>query len=465
MNRLFSSNDIERLGTDPVRKLFFKMTIPVSLGLLLTIMNIIIDRIWIGHIPDDGGMALSAIGICTPIATFLMSLPIFVASGMSPAMSISLGERDYEKAGKVLNTSIGFSFLLVSTFCIVLLLFHKPLLLILGASAESLPFCEDYLIPLSIAFPFSNLTLIIQPALTAQGKANQGALVVFISVALNIVLDPMFIFVLGMKVKGAAIATCISGIVALAVGLLLLRKQPIGIRVKSFLPNWALLRPILALGFSTWISLALDSVVMFIYNFSLQRYGGDAAVGAMAMYNIPILAMSTIISGLALGAQPLISYNYGKKDFVRLKSVNRYFIFSSFILSTIIWAAVIFFNGQIWHLVSNGTFLINFATTYCIYFNALMMLAGLQIPMVQIIKSLGKINVSIFLSLLKRVFVLIPLLLALPAIFKGKELIAVLLSSPISEAIACIITCIIFIKIIRNLGNNENRDSHSAISH
>lgn len=448
-----TKNTTADLGTVPVGKLYLKLAIPSLIGMCVMVLNNIIDRMWIGHIPDAGVLSLSAIGVCMPLLSFSVSLTMLVVNGMGTNVSISLGQGLPEKARKVMNGGLGFSIILSLLSLLAILLFCDKLLMMSGASSQTLPYAHKYLMVSGFGLVFTNWIFVISTALMAQGKAKKSMTVSIVSVALNIVFDPIFIFPLHLGVTGAALATNLGAVVAVLYGLRELNRAEGELRLvpREFLPDFKVIGPTLALGASTWLNMTLESVAMLIYNSILQKHGGDLAVSAMSLYSTVLLIVTYVCAGLSNGAQPIISYNYGNGNGLRFRTINKYFITSSFAFTTLIWVVFVFLRNKVWFMFSDDPELVEYTAAHTVVYLGLVLLNGAQLALLNVIKFIGKVKASLILGILKRLILLIPLLLILPRLFPDNPVMAALVVSPITEFLALVITYFTYRSIVSHI--------------
>lgn len=446
-------NKTSDLGTVPVGKLYLTLAIPSLIGMCVMVLNNIIDRMWIGHIPDAGVLSLSAIGVCMPLLSFSVSLTMLVVNGMGTNVSISLGQGLPEKARKVMNGGLGFSIILSVLSLLAILLFCDKLLMMSGASEQTLPYAHRYLTVSGFGLVFTNWIFVISTSLMAQGQARKSMTVSIVSVVLNIILDPLFIFPLHMGVTGAALATNIGAVVAVIYGLRELNKADGELRLvpREFIPDFKVIGPTLALGASTWLNMTLESVAMLIYNSILQKHGGDMAVSAMSLYSTVLLIVTYVCAGLSNGAQPIISYNYGNGNELRFRTINKYFITSSFAFTTLIWLVFVFLRNKVWFIFSDDPELVGYTASHTVMYLGLVLFNGAQLALLNVIKFIGKVKASLILGILKRLILLIPLLLLMPRLFPANPVMAALSVSPITEFLTFVITYITYRSIVKHI--------------
>ena len=315
------NEDQNQLGTAPIGKLLFQMALPSVVAQLINMLYNIVDRIYIGHIPEVGALALTGVGVCMPIIMIVSAFASFVGAGGAPRASIFMGRQDHESAEKSLGNCFTVQLIISVVLTAVLLIWNRPLLLAFGASVNTIGYATEYMNIYAIGTLFVQITLGMNMFIIAQGFAKTGMLSVLIGAVTNIVLDPVFIFGLDMGVSGAALATILSQALSAAWVMLFLtgKKTHLKIRIKQMRLQSSIILPCLALGTATFIMQASESVISVCFNSSLLRYGGDIAVGTMTILTSVMQFALLPLQGLGQGAQPIISYNYGARSADLLK--------------------------------------------------------------------------------------------------------------------------------------------------
>ena len=335
-------NDKNFLGTAPIGKLLLKLSIPTVIAQLINMLYNVVDRIYIGHIPGEGSLALTGVGVCMPIIMIVTAFAALISSGGAPRASICMGKQDNKSAEQILGNCFSLQIVVSIVLTVVLLIWNKDLLMAFGASKNTLGYATDYMRIYALGTLFVQLTLGMNAFITAQGFTTTSMVSVLIGAICNITLDPVFIFVFNMGVKGAALATVLSQAIStmwVVVFLsgkktqLHLRKKYMGLKPKIFLPC-------VALGLATFIMQASESVVTVCFNSSLLHYGGDIAVGAMTILTSVMQFAMLPLQGIAQGSQPIASYNYGAKNADRVKKTFRLLVITCLTYSTLLWATV-----------------------------------------------------------------------------------------------------------------------------
>lgn len=307
------NNSKEFLGTEPIGKLLFKLAVPSVIAQIVNMLYNIVDRIYIGHIPGSGSLALTGVGVCLPIIMVVSAFAALVGSGGAPRASIFMGKDDMDSAEKILSGCFTVQIIISAILTAVLLLFGRSMLLTFGASENTIDYAVDYMSIYAVGTIFVQMTLGMNMFITAQGFSKTSMLTVTIGAVCNIILDPLFIFGLGMGVKGAALATIISQAVSCGWVLAFLTGKKTFLRIKKeyLKPVPSIVFPCLALGLSTFVMQSSESVISVCFNSSLLKYGGDLAVGAMTILTSTMQFAMLPLQGIGQGAQPIMSYNYG----------------------------------------------------------------------------------------------------------------------------------------------------------
>ena len=434
------------LGTEPVGKLLLKLALPTVAAQLINMLYNIVDRIYIGHIPEVGALALTGVGVCMPLIMIVTAFAAFAGYGGAPKASIFMGRGDYDSAEKTLGNCFILQIVISVLLTGALLLWNRDFLLAFGASENTIQYGVDYMNIYALGTIFVQLTLGMNAFITAQGFAKTGMLSVLIGAVANIILDPIFIFGFGMGVKGAALATIISQAASCAWVLFFLfgKKTTLKLKRIHFKPQRKILLPCLTLGLSVFIMQASESVISVCFNSSLLQYGGDIAVGAMTILTSVMQFAMLPLQGLGQGAQPIISYNYGAKNPERVKSAFKLLLKSSLCYSVLLWALVMLFPQVFAALFTEDAALIEFTRSALRIYMACMLLFGIQIACQMTFTSLGNAKASILVAVMRKFILLIPLIYLLPLIFRADQTTAVYLAEPVADFLAVSFTAILF---------------------
>lgn len=448
--------ELNKLEGENIKKLFLSLSVPAIIAQIVNLLYNIVDRIYIGHIPQIGSLALTGVGITMPIIIVIAAFSALIAMGGAPKMAIKLGEKKEEEAKKIMETC--FSALVISSIILTLivLLFKEKLILTFGGSANTLPYAIDYITIYSIGTIFVQIALGMNLFITTQGFAKVGMLTTIIGAALNIVLDPIFIFLLKMDVKGAALATIISqGVSALwVIRFLSSKNRNLRLNFKRINIDKKILLGCMALGVSPFIMHSTESILQIAFNRSLLKYGGDLYVGAMTIISTVTQLLVLPLTGLTQGGQPIISYNYGAKKYDKvMEAIKLMFIYC--FGYALIFIIFLMLKPEIFiKIFTNKEELIKATVSVIRVYMAGMLLFSLQISAQQSFLAMGRAKISIFLALLRKVILLIPLIYILPNFFENK-IFAVFLAEPIADIISAITSVIAFLIFIKKLMNNK----------
>lgn len=439
------TQDKSFLGTQPVGKLLVKLAVPTVISQIVNMLYNIIDRVYIGHIPGDGSLALTGMGICMPIILIISAFAALVASGGAPRASICMGKGDNESAEKILGGCFAMQIIISAILTVVLLIWDKPLLLAFGASENTIDFAVEYMNIYAIGTVFVQLTLGMNAFITAQGFANIGMVTVSIGAVANIILDPIFIFGFGMGVKGAAVATVISQAFSCAWTIAFLTGKKTFLRLKksNFFGAPKLVLPCVALGLSAFIMQASESVISVCFNSSLLKYGGDVAVGAMTILTSVMQFAMLPLQGIAQGAQPITSYNYGAGNAKRVKKTFRLLLVVCLCYSFLLWGCVMLFPRIFAGMFTTDASLTEFTVHAMRVYFAVMFIFGIQIACQMTFVSIGNAVCSIIVAIMRKFVLLIPLIYILPNFISDKTT-AVYTAEPVADIIAVSFTAILF---------------------
>ena len=454
----------EFLGTEPIKKLLFKLAIPTVAAQLINMLYNIVDRIYIGHIPEDGSLALTGIGVCMPIILIISAFAALVSSGGSPRVSIYMGKKDTNTAEKILGNCFSLLVIISVILTTLVLLFNRELLLLFGASENTIEYASSYMSVYAIGTLFVQMTLGMNMFITAQGFAKIGMITVLIGAICNIALDPLFIFAFDMGVKGAALATIISQAVSCVWCILFLcgPKAQIRLKKENLRLEQSIILPCVALGAATFIMQASESVIAVCFNSSLLKYGGDVAVGAMTICTSILQFAMLPMQGIGMGAQPISSYNFGAKNAERVKETFKLLLKICVIYSVSIYALVMFFPQIFASIFSNDPALIAFATTALRIYCGVMFVFGIQIACQLTFVSIGNAPCSIIVAVVRKFVLLIPLIYIMPLLIENKTY-GVYLAEPVADFIAVTFTSILFfVQFRKALYRIEKKDDNNA---
>lgn len=440
------SSSKEYLRTDPLGKLLFKLAVPTIAAQMINMLYNIMDRVFIGHIPGAGADALTGVGVCMPLILIVSAFAALVGYGGAPRASIYMGRNDIESAEKTLGNCFAVQIAISIVLTAVILIWSRDFLMAFGASENTIKYATDYMHIYAIGTIFVEITLGMNSFITAQGFAKTGMCSVLIGAVFNIILDPILIFGLDMGVKGAALATVISQCLSCiwVVSFLTGKKTFLKIRIKNLKPVKAILLPCLALGVSVFIMQASESIISICFNSSLQKYGGDVAVGAMTILTSVMQFAMLPLQGLGQGAQPIVSYSYGAGDSDRVRKAFRLLLKCSMIYSVILWIAVMGFPGAFASVFTSDAQLIEFAKPAMRLYLAAAFMFGIQVACQLTFNALGRAKESIVVAVMRKFVLLIPLIYIMPHIFTSNMTMAVYLAESAADIIAVTFTAILF---------------------
>ena len=435
----------EMLGTAPIGKLLFKLALPTVVAQLINMLYNIVDRIYIGHMPGDGSLALTGVGVCMPIIMIISAFAALISSGGAPRASIYMGKGDNESAEKILGGCFFLQLFISAILTIVLLIRNEDLLLMFGASQNTIGYATDYMNIYAIGTIFVQLTLGMGAFITAQGFAKVGMMTVIIGAVSNIILDPIFIFGFNMGVQGAALATIVSQAISCVWVLSFLRgkKTYLKLKIKNMRIDGKLVLPCVALGLSAFIMQSSESVISVCFNSSLLKYGGDIAVGAMTILTSVMQFAMLPMQGIAQGAQPISSYNYGAKNTDRVKKTFRLLLTSCLVYSFVIWGAIMMFPQAFAGIFTPDKELIDFTANALRIYCGVMCIFGIQIACQMTFVSTGNAPCSIIVAIVRKFVLLLPFIYLIPNLVQDKTT-GVYLAEPVADIIAVTFTAILF---------------------
>ena len=443
--------DSERaLREENVRSLLFRLAIPAITAQVINALYNMVDRMYIGHIPGIGGTALTGVGVTFPIIMVISAFAALVSMGGAPRAAIQMGKQDHRGAEEIMGCCTAMLVLLSLLLSALIYAGREPLLYLFGASENTFRYGEAYLTIYLCGTIFVQLTLGLNAFITTQGYAKISMMTVIIGAGLNIILDPLFIFALGMGVRGAALATVISQACSALWVLRFLTSKKSGLRLRRCYLRLrpAILLPVMGLGIAPFIMQFTESIIILCFNSSLLRYGGDLAVGAMTILSSVMQFAMLPLSGLTQGAQPIISYNFGAQNIRRVKDAFRILLTSCLIYSTALWLICMLFPQVLAGIFTGDAALIDTVKWALRVYMGTSFLFGAQIACQQTFIALGNAVTSTFLALLRKVILLIPLIFILPNFFTDR-VFAVFLAEPVTDLIAVLTTLTLFIHYAR----------------
>ena len=444
----------QKLGTMPLPRLMASLAIPSVIAQLINVLYNIIDRMYIGHIPGSGPVALTGVGLTFPIITLISAFSAFIGAGGAPLASISLGKGDRDRAEKILGNGVSVLLIFSASLTVLFMLFRRPLLYMFGAIDQTIRYGVDYITIYLVGTVFVQLALGLNMFITSQGQARTAMLSVLIGAVINIVLDPVFIFALNMNVQGAALATVISQAVSAiwVVHFLSSEKSAIRIRRKNMIPDLSIIKKIMALGISPFIMQATESAISIVLNRGLSIYGGDLYVGSMTILQSVMQLIVIPIQGFTQGVQPIISYNFGARKFDRVKKTYRLTICFTFTVATFLCILTLFLPGMFAGIFTSDQELIALVKKVMPIFMAGIAVFGIQMGCQTTFMGLGQAKISLFIALLRKVILLIPLALILPKFF---GVMGIYYAEPISDITAATTATIIFLCVRKRIVSED----------
>ena len=439
------SNSTTDLGKDNIAKLIFKLGTPAIIAQLVNVLYNIIDRIFIGRM-ENGELAMAGVGVAFPIIILIMAFSGLIGMGGAPLAAIKMGEKDNDGAEKIMTNSFSLLLIVSIILTIIFSIFKEQVLWAFGASEATIGYALDYIGIYILGTIFVQIALGMNPYINTQGFAKIGMMTVTIGAIINIILDPIFIFGLNMGVKGAALATVSAQAVSAIWVLKFLygKKSVLKIRKQYLKPEKKVVLPILALGVAPFIMQSTESIVLISLNSQLAKYGGDLAVGAMAIMSSVMQIVLLPAMGLTQGAQPIISYNYGAKQMDRVKKAFKLCLILAFGYTFTICSMILLAPEVFVKLFNNDPALMEITSSSMKVYFVGMTIFGIQIACQQTFLALGQAKISLVLALLRKMLLLVPLIFILPTFIEDR-LFAVLLAEPVADIIAAITTVTCFV--------------------
>lgn len=451
------------LGTELIGKLLMKLALPTVAAQLINMLYNIVDRIYIGHIPGDGALALTGVGVCMPIIMIVSAFAALVGNGGAPRATIYMGKKDNDTAERILGNCFTAQIIISAVLTIVLLIWNRNLLLAFGASENTIDYAVAYMNIYALGTVFVQLTLGMNLFITAQGFAKTGMLSVLLGAVTNIILDPVFIFGFHMGVRGAALATILSQALSCIWVLCFLfgKKTVLRLKKRYMTVKKEILLPCLALGSSVFIMQSSESVISVCFNSSLLKYGGDIAVGAMTILTSVMQFAMLPLQGLGQGAQPIISYNYGAGNRERVKGAFWLLLKCSMFYSVLFWAVVMLFPQMFVGMFTSDAALAMFTREALKIYMAVVGLFGIQMACQITFGALGNAKASILVAVMRKFVLLIPLIYIMPAIFTADKARAVYMAEPVADTLAITFTGFLFFfqfrKVLREMNKNTDQ--------
>lgn len=443
MERIVSSH----LGTAPLGRLMMKMALPTVIAQLVNLLYNIVDRIFIGHIPEIGADALTGVGLCMPLILLVNAFAMLCAAGGAQRAAIAMGQGKQEAAEKIMGNCFSLLMIFALLLTAVYEIFAEPMLWLFGASEDTIGYALEYIRIYALGMIFSLAVLGLNSFLTTQGFSNFAMITTLIGAVLNLILDPILIYIFDMGVAGAAIATVISQAVSAVWVLWFLvkgKKTVLRLQIRKMHLQPKVFLPCIALGVSGFVMLSTEAILNICFNSSLSRYGGDVAVGSMTIISSCANLVLLPTSGICQGCQPITSYNFGAGNRDRVKKC----VFTQIAIcggyTIIFWGICMLFPGALAGIFSNDPELITYTSWTLRVYMAGIMAMGFQTSCQQSFMALGEAKVSLLLACLRKLILLIPLIYILPSFFENKVQ-AVFLAEPVSDILAATVTVTVFL--------------------
>lgn len=451
----------EKMGTAPILRLMLGMGIPTLVAQIINLLYNIIDRIYIGHIPEVGATALTGVGLAMPMIIIISAFSAFVGAGGAPLSAIALGKGEKDEAERILGN--GFLLLLVFSAVLMVVFFvvKRPVLYLIGASDATFPYANEYMTTYIWGTVFVQIALGMNPYITAQGSSRTAMISVLIGAVLNIVLDPLFIFVMGMGIRGAALATVISQCVSAiwVMRYLTGKKCAMGISRKYLRFEWRMVGKIMALGVAPFIMQATESFISIVMNSGLQHYGGDIYVGTLTIMQSVMQFISIPASGFTQGVQPIMSYNYGAGNIQRVKKTFATMLGIIVAYTAILTGAIMMVPGLFAQMFTNDMSLIGLVEKVMPVFMCGMLIFGVQMACQMTFLALGQAKISLFVAMLRKVILLIPLAIILPKV--TNDVMFIYYAEPISDVVSAVTCGILFLVLFPKILRNVQKEVHS----
>lgn len=448
----------QAMETEKIPRLLAQLAIPAVVAQIINLLYNIVDRIYIGHISGVGAAALTGVGLFTPILMLINAFAMLAGSGGAPRAAISMGKKDNKTAEKILGNCFALLILMAVILTVVFFTFAPQLLTLFGASEKTLPYGVAYARIYILGSIFVLIVMGMNPFITTQGFAKISMMTTIIGAVINIILDPIFIFALGMGVKGAALATVLSQTVGAVWILRFLTGKKTILRLKrsNMHLDPKVFGPCLALGISTFVMLSTESLLSISFTSSLSRFGGDVAVGAMTIITSISQLVTLPLQGICQGGQPIISYNFGANKPDRVKKAFFTQFCTCVIYTTAFWLVVMIFPKAFATIFTSDKELVTYSAWALRIYMAGIFSLGFQVSCQQSFMALGQAKVSLLLACLRKIVLLIPLIFILPNFFDNK-VFAVFLAEPVSDIIAAAVTTITFFTLFNSILKKEKR--------
>ena len=437
------------MGSGSVPKLMISLAVPAVVAQLINMLYNIVDRIYIGHIPQAGASALTGVGLFLPILMMINAFAMLAGSGGAPRAAIAMGKNDREGAQKIMGNCFCMLMIFEVLLTVGFYIFAPQLLRLFGASDVTLPYALSYARIYILGIVFVMIVMGMNPFITTQGFAKFSMVTTIVGAVCNIILDPILIFVLEMGVQGAAVATVISQAVSAVWVMVFLRgpKTMLRLTVPDMKIEPAVIGPCLALGISTFVMLSTESILNISFNSSLSRYGGDVAVGAMTIISSCNQLITLPLQGICQGGQPIMSYNFGAGKKQRVKQAFRCQFSACAAYAAVMWLLLMAVPQVFTRIFSSDASLVDYTVWSMRIYMAGIFSTGIQISCQQTFMALGQAKISLLMACLRKLVLLIPLIFILPHIFTN-PVFGVFVAEPVSDILAATVTAsMLFIRL------------------
>ncbi len=434
----------DKMANAPLGRLLIELAVPTVFAQLVNLLYNMVDRIYVGRIPEVGHLALAGLGVTFPVIILISAFAALIGAGGAPRAAIYMGRKEYDTAEKILGTCITSLCIMAVCLSVFFYFVKEPLLMLFGASEQTIGYADSYLGIYLLGTISVQISLGLNMFITSQGFAKTGMVTVLIGAVLNIILDPVFIFLMGMGVQGAALATIISQTVSAlwVLSFLCGKKTVLKVKKENLKIDRELLFSVMALGTSPFIMQSTECLVQLTYNSGMQKYGNDYYVGAMTILFSIMQMLFLPLSGLTQGAQPILSYNFGAGNKERVKKAFKLLFALSLGFSLFATGMVLLFPELFIRLFSGNEEIIRIGVYAVRIYMFGFLVMGAQIACQQTFLALGQAKISVFLALLRKVILLIPLAILLPKLGMGTD--GLFYAEPISDILAVLTTVILF---------------------
>jgi putative MATE family efflux protein len=445
----------QRLGTQSLPGLLCSLAIPSIIAQLVNLLYNIVDRMYIGHISGVGSLALTGVGLCSPIILIISAFSSFAGQGGAPLAAIEMGKGDKKAAERILGNAIVMLVTCSVVLTVLFAVFKTPLLYLFGASEDTIGYATDYMTIYLCGTLFVQLSLGLNQYITCQGQSRVAMLSVLIGAVANTILDPIFIFVFGLGVRGAALATVISQFFSAVwvVSFLLSKKSALAVTRETLVPRLSVIGRIAALGVSPFIMQSTESLIQIVFLSGLQRYGNDLYVGSMTILQSIMQLAVVPVQGFNQGVQPVVSYNYGAGNHARVKKCFRAMLVVSLSYTCLFFIAAACFPRAFGYIFTSNAELIDLIGEVLPIYLGGVWIFGVQMAVQCTIVGLGQAKVSAFIACLRKIILLTPLAIILPRFF---GVMGIYWAEPISDIISATTSGVLFFILSRRLLKSEN---------